>query len=74
MVIHISYLLSLAKNCPTFAYSCCCWQDELDGGYNKKQSWSGLITQHNLWDFSIEDFDIENFAECRSDAFGNIVR
>ena len=49
-------------------------QDELDGGYNKKQSWSGLITQHNLWDFSIEDFDIENFAECRSDAFGNIVR
>ena len=50
------------------------WQDELDGGYNKKQSWSGLVTQHNLWDFSIEDFDIENFAECRSDAFGNIVR
>ena len=52
----------------------CCSQDELDGGYNKKQSWSGLITQHNLWDFSIEDFDVENFAECRSDAFGNIVR
>ena len=49
-------------------------QDALDGEYNKKQSWSGLVTQHNLWDFSIEEYDIENLAECRSDAFGNIVR
>ena len=49
-------------------------QDELDGGYNKKQSWSGLITQHNLWDFALEEYDIENLAECRSDAFGNIVK
>ena len=49
-------------------------QDALDGEYNKKQSWSGLVTQHNLWDFSIEGYDIENLAECRSDAFGNIVR
>lgn len=49
-------------------------QDALDGEYNKKQSWSGLVTQHNLWDFSIEEYDIENLAECRSDAFGNIVK
>ena len=50
------------------------YQDALDGEYNKKQSWSGLVTQHNLWDFSIEEYDIENLAECRSDAFGNIVK
>ena len=49
-------------------------QDELDGGYNLKQSWSGLITQYNLWDFAIEDYDIANMAECRADVFGNIVR
>ena len=49
-------------------------QDELDGGYNKRQSWAGAITQYNLWDFAIEDYDIENMAECRSDVFGNIVR
>ena len=49
-------------------------QDALDGDYNKLQSWSGLITQHNLWNFSIEEYDIENFAECRSDAFGNVVK
>jgi len=49
-------------------------QDELDGGYNRKQSWSGEITQYNLWDFAIEDYDIANMAECRADVFGNIVR
>ena len=32
------------------------------------------MTQHNLWDFSIEEYDVENLAECRSDAFGNIVK
>ena len=48
-------------------------QDALDGEYNKKQSWSGLVTQHNLWDFSIEEYDIENLAECRSDAWGNAM-
>ena len=47
-------------------------QDELDGGYNPKQSWSGLITQHNLWDFAIEDYDIENMATCRADVFGEL--
>jgi len=49
-------------------------QDEMDGGYNKKQSWSGAIAQYNLWDFVIEDYDISNMAECRSDVFGNLVK
>ena len=38
------------------------------------QSWSGSLTQMNLWDFSIEKWDIENIAECRSDVFGNVVK
>ena len=58
----------------TEIFSVVLYQDALDGEYNKKQSWSGLVTQHNLWDFSIEEYDIENLAECRSDAFGNIVK
>jgi len=49
-------------------------QDEVRGGYNPKQSWSGAITQFNLWDFAMEEYDVENLAECRSDAFGNVVR
>ena len=32
-------------------------QDTLRGGYNPRQSWSGAITQVNLWDFSIEKWD-----------------
>ena len=49
-------------------------QDEIRGGYNPKQSWSGAITQFNVWDFPMEEYDVENFAECRSDAFGNVFR
>ena len=49
-------------------------QDEIRGGYNPRQSWSGGITQVNLWDFSIEKWDIENIAKCRSDAFGNVMK
>lgn len=49
-------------------------QDQLRGGYNAKQSWSGAIAQYNLWDFSMEEYDVQNLAECRSDAFGNVVR
>ena len=65
-------------------------QDKLRGEYNPSesetklhiftshfcsgQSWSGSLTQMNLWDFSIEKWDIENIAECRSDVFGNVVK
>ena len=41
-------------------------QNSLDGGYKKRQSWSGAVTQYNVWDFVIEDYDIKNLAECRS--------
>ena len=33
-----------------------------------------LIFEVNVWDFSIEKWDIENIAKCRSDAFGNVIR
>ena len=32
------------------------------------------IFEVNVWDFSIEKWDIENIAKCRSDAFGNVIR
>lgn len=47
-------------------------QDNFGGGFNSKQSWSGLISQFNWWDFALEDFFIENAAECRSDLLGNV--
>ena len=53
-----------------FLLKCYAFKDELDSGYNKRQSWAGAITQYNLWDFAIEDYDIEKMAECRSDVFG----
>ena len=28
----------------------------------------------NLWSFALEEWDIENMAECRSDAFGDVIR
>ena len=37
----------------------------------RRQSFSGLISQFNIWNASLEDFHIENMAECRSDAWGN---
>lgn len=47
-------------------------QDNFGGGFSSKQSWSGLISQFNWWDFALEDFFIENAAECRSDLLGNV--
>ena len=41
---------------------------------DRRQSFSGYITQFNIWDFALEDFQIENMATCRSDNWGNIVQ
>ena len=49
-------------------------QDSVGGGFTKKQSWSGEITQFNVWDFALEEYSVENAAECRSDILGNIMR
>ena len=40
----------------------------------RRQSFSGYITQFNIWDFALEDFQVENMATCRSDNWGNIVQ
>jgi len=47
-------------------------QDSLGGDFNAKQSWSGLISQFNIWNWALEDYFIENAAECRSDLLGNV--
>ena len=47
-------------------------QDSLGGDFNDRQSWSGVISQFNIWNWALEDYFIENAAECRSDLLGNI--
>jgi len=48
-------------------------QDSLGGDFNPRQSWSGLISQFNIWNGALEDYFIENAAECRSDLLGNVM-
>ena len=38
----------------------------------RRQSFSGYITQFNLWEFALEDYAIENIAQCRSDNWGSV--
>ena len=40
----------------------------------RRQSFSGFITQFNLWDFDLEEYQIKNMATCRSDNYGNILQ
>ena len=49
-------------------------QDSLGGGFNPRQSWSGEIAQFNVWDFPLEEWMVENAAECRSDILGNVIK
>ena len=49
-------------------------QDSLGGGFNVRQSWGGEITQFNIWSWALEEYYIENMAECRSDLFGDILK
>ena len=46
----------------------------MGGGFHHKQSWSGEITQFNVWDFALEDYYVENAAECRSDLLGSVIK
>ena len=49
-------------------------QDNRGGGFHPRQSWSGEISQFNVWDFALEEWMVENAAECRSDIIGNVVK
>ena len=49
-------------------------QDSLGGGFNLRQSWGGEITQFNVWSWALEEYYIENMAECRSDLFGDVLK
>ena len=48
-------------------------QGSLGGDFNARQSWSGKLSQFNIWNWPLEDYFIENAAECRSDLLGNMV-
>ncbi|XP_023336040.1 uncharacterized protein LOC111707216 [Eurytemora carolleeae] len=48
-------------------------QDNMGGGFESRQSFSGLISQFNIWNYALQDYEIETLAECRSDAWGNVV-
>ena len=46
---------------------------EPGGGFLAREAWSGKLSQFNVWSWPLEDFYIENAAECRSDLLGNMV-
>lgn len=46
---------------------------EPGGGFLAREAWSGKLSQFNVWNWPLEDFYIENAAECRSDLLGNMV-
>ena len=48
-------------------------QGEIGGEFIARQAWSGKMSQFNIWSWPLEDFYIENAAECRSDLVGNMV-
>ena len=39
-----------------------------------KEAWSGKLSQFNVWNWPLEDYYLENAAECRSDLMGNMVK
>ena len=42
-------------------------QDKLGGGFQRFQSFSGQVTEMNVWDYVIDDGAVKNMAECRGD-------
>ena len=42
-------------------------QDKLGGGFQRFQSFSGQVTELNIWDYVIDDGAVKNMAECRGD-------
>ena len=48
-------------------------QGSLGGDFNARQSWSGKLSQFNVWNWPLEDYFIENAAECRSDLLVQIL-
>ena len=48
-------------------------QTEVGSDFVAKEAWSGKLSQFNVWNWALEDFYLENAAECRSDLLGNMV-
>ena len=49
-------------------------QGEIGGEFVAKEAWSGKLSQFNVWNWPLEDYYLENAAECRSDLMGNMVK
>ena len=39
----------------------------MGGGFQRFQSFSGQVTEMNIWDYVIDDGAVKNMAECRGD-------
>ncbi|XP_068203826.1 uncharacterized protein [Palaemon carinicauda] len=48
-------------------------QDSYDGGRDPEQTFSGYLSQVNIWDYLLNEDDIKNIAECRINLRGNII-
>ena len=40
-------------------------QTEPGGGFLAREAWSGKLSQFNVWSWPLEDYYLENAAECR---------
>ncbi|XP_071532902.1 uncharacterized protein [Panulirus ornatus] len=48
-------------------------QDKFDGGLDAHQSFSGYITQVNIWDYEVKPSVIWSIANCLDNARGNVL-
>jgi hypothetical protein len=47
--------------------------DSLGGGYDGTQSFSGAITEFNIWDKVLKSKEIVELYDCSSDQIGNVL-
>ena len=46
--------------------------DDLGGGFDKKQSYSGSFSEFNVWDKALGPMEVRQLAECSSVSQGNL--
>ena len=49
-------------------------QDSVGGGYSVNQLYSGDISGFNIWDHTLTEDIVKEFAECKRNSKGNIVK
>ncbi|XP_062376365.1 C-reactive protein-like [Sardina pilchardus] len=48
-------------------------QDSVDGGFDAKQSFVGMITDVHMWDYVLSDSEIQQFAKDLNFTPGNVI-